>query len=156
VRPEIRDWLEQHGVPDTPDLALQPMISGLTLQARFQAANRLRLELKPWIEITQDSELTAPAHVEILPDLGTTSATLQPPSTVAPMRLNIQPDTIPGGRQVIDIADTDTEADIAFGEPLMLLASEDQAKAWGNALLSRTINGQGKRIVLRLLLEQAP
>ena len=156
IRPEIRDWLEQHGVPDSPDLALHPITTGLTFRASLQQTNQVRLELSPWIKLTQQPQVTAPAHVEILPDLGTTAVPLQPPSTIAPIRLNIQPDGNASTPRYIDIIGANTEIDIPVGEPLTLLASEKQARALGDALLSKTINGQGKLIVFRLLLKQAP
>jgi len=156
VRLEIRQWLEQHGVPDRPDLALHPITAGFTFRTSLQEGNRVKLELNPWIKPTQQAQISAQAHVEVLPDLGTTLSTLQPPSTTAPVRLNIQPDGKVNQPGLIDITEANTEIDMPIGEEITLLAGEKQARALGEALLSKTINGQGKRIIFRLLLKQQP
>ena len=156
VRLEIRQWLEHHGVPDTPDLALHPITAGFAFRTSLQHGNRVKLELNPWIKATQQAQISAQAHVEVLPDLGTTVTTLQPPSTTAPIRLNIQPVSEVSQPDFIDITEANIEIDMPIGEEITLLADEKQARALGEALLSKTINGQGKRIIFRLLLKQQP
>jgi hypothetical protein len=156
IRLEIREWLEQHGVPDSPDLGLHPITAGLALRIDLQNNRQVRLELTPWIKVTQQAQIGTQAHVEVLPDLGSTAATLQPPSTIAPIRLNIQPDGNAATPHYIDISEANTEIDIPVGETVTLLASGKEARALGDALLSKAINGQGKLLVFRLLLEQAP
>jgi len=154
IRQDIRNWLEQHGVPDSPDLMLHPIYIGLTVYGRLKNNNRIRLTLNPWLRIIQPPGITAPAQIEVLPDLGTTSSPKQPPSTVAPVRLNIQPRTNAGFHHDISLAGANTEIDISAGQPVTLLASEEEAKALGAALLSKTINGQRRLVVFRLLLER--
>jgi len=156
VRLDIRQWLEQHGVADTPDLALHPITTGLACRISSQHDKQFRLTLNPWLKTTQQAQVSASGSVEVLPDLGTTAATLQPPSTTAPIRLNIQPEVNAGSSRFIGINEANTEIDISMGDPVILLAYEKAALALGDAILSKTINSQGKRIVFRLLLEQRP
>ena len=153
IRLDIREWLEQYGVSDTPDLALHPITAGLAFRVSVQNDQHIRLELSPWLKLTQQAQITAPAQVEVLPDLGTTAATLQPPSTVAPIRLNIQPTDTTISQYYISLDNTKAEIDLSLGEPLILLAEKDGAHALGNALLSETIGFSGKVMALQLLLE---
>jgi len=153
IRHNIRNWLKQHGVPDTPDLMLHPIDIGFTIQGKWIKRNMFRLTLSPWLRLTHPAGITAPAQIEVLPELGTTSSPKQPPSTAAPLRLNIQPLARSGFQHYIGIAGAHTEIDISAGQPVMLFASRDEARALGKALLSKAINGQGKFIVIRLLLK---
>jgi len=153
IRHKIHKWLKQHGVSDTPDLMLHHIDIGFTIQGKWIKRNILRLTLSPWLRFTHPAGITAPARIEILPALGTTSSTKQPPSTAAPLRLNIQPLVRSGFQHYIDIAGAQTEIDISAGQPATLFASRDEARTLGEALLSNTINGQRKFIFIRLLLK---
>ena len=154
VRAQIRKWLEQHGVADTPDLALHPIITGMACQISRQYDKQLRLMLKPWLRITKQAQVSASGNVEVLPDLGTTAATLKPPSTVAPIRLNIQPEYDGVSSHYIGINEANTEIDILIGKPVILLAHEKAAHALGDAILSKSVGSNGKFIALQLLLEK--
>ena len=153
IRSEIRHWLEQYGVPDAPDLALHPITVGFTIRLELQGNKQTMLKLNPWLRLARDHQPTASGYMEILPELGTTGSPKQPPSTVAPMRLNIQPTKSLNTVRYIGINRADTEVNIRIGEKIELLACEHEAKALGDAILSKTTNGLEKFIVLRLLLE---
>lgn len=153
IRSEIRHWLEQYGVPDAPDLALHPITIGFTIRLKLQNNKQATLKLNPWLRLARDQQIAASGDIEILPELGTSDSPKQPPSTVAPMRLNIQPAKSLNSIRYIRINRADTEVNIRIGEKIELLAYEHEAKTLGDAILSRTMNGLKKFIVLRLEFE---
>ena len=153
IRPEIRYWLNKHGIADAPDLALHSIMAGFEVRVVSQKDKQAKLALSPWLRLSETSRITAHADIEVLTDLGTTNTPQYPPSTVAPMRLNIRPTTTAAKTHHIGIRRADTEVHIHIGEKKILLAYRHEALEWGNAILSGVVNGQEKMVILRLLLE---
>ena len=152
IRTEIRHWLA-HYIPDTPDLALCPLTAGFELRFRWHGSKRIHLRLKPWLRYQSPSQIMAPATIEILPELGMTDAPGQPPSSVAPMRLNIHPTGTTSTVHFVEINKASTEVYLDVGQEIELLAYEREARSLGNAILSRIPNSQKKFMILRLSFE---
>jgi len=153
VRPTVRRFLHRYGVADTPDLALVPITAGFDVQARLIDKSSVRLDIHPWFE-RERQEMNIQANIEILPSLGSTAATKQPPATQAPVRLNMQPQRS-SHIERIAVTDANTELTVRLGETVTLAATRQAAKAFGNALLDHYATVANRSVLLRLTVTQA-
>jgi len=153
IRPTIRRFLYRYGVADAPDLALVPITAGFDIQARLIDKSSVRLNIHPWFE-RERQETNIQADIEILPSLGSTAATKQPPATQAPMRLNMQPQQS-SHIERIAVTDANTELTVRLGETVTLAATRQAAKAFGNALLDHYTTVANRSVLLRLTVTQA-
>ncbi len=153
IRPSVRRFLHRYGVADAPDLALVPITAGFDVQARLIGKDSVRLHIHPWFE-RERQETNIQADIEILPNLGSTAATKRPPAPQAPMRLNMQPQQ---SRHIerIAVTDADTELTVRLGETVILAATGQTAKAFGNALLDHYVIVAKRFILLRLTVTRA-
>lgn len=153
VRHGVRQLLHRYGIADTPDLALIPITAGFDVQARLVNKHSVHLKIHPWFE-RERQKTDIQAKMEILPSLGTTNQTLQPPDTHAPLRLNIQPQQL-AHVEHIAITGANTELTVKPGETVALAAARQTAGAFGNAILSYHATTAKRSVILYLTVTRA-
>jgi hypothetical protein len=153
AQPEVRQTLTRYGIEDTPDLAFVPITAGFDVQVTLIDDQHARLQIRPWFR-RMEQKTDIQAKMEVLPDLGSTSAPQQPPSTSAPMRDNITP-AVPKKEHYVWLADAETELVVRLGHPVELAAVSGAAHAFSQTLLSSGFNTSEQTVRFRVQVNKA-
>ncbi len=144
-----RLWLAGYGLIQTNSVELIPLTSGFRITIKPAGANQVRVRIAPWMQRTIAK---VQGQHEILLGLGATNNPATPPSNIANMRLNAQPNL--QEQPIIEMAGAATELVIPVDESVTIAASSREARQLGNALLSRFSSVGKRQFVMHLRISK--
>jgi len=148
-RAGVRRYLARYGIiQESDDVEYTEITAGFDVTAILLAENTVHLKIRPWFARDADSPDFQGA-MEMLPALGSTASTTRPPSTSAPIRLNMQPEAN-DKKQVIYVHEAQTELNISIGESVTLAAVQKAAHEFSSAITAASGLHRERNFLIRL------
>lgn len=144
-----RLWLSGYGVVSANSVELIPVTSGFHITASPAGTGKVRVRIVPWM---QRMQANIQGQQEMLIDLGTSNTPTIPAGNSANMRFNAQPRI--SSQPVIELIGAATELVIPIDQSITIAAANQEAKKFGNALLSRSSNIGKRQFVIHLRISK--
>lgn len=153
-RADVRRYLARYAIiQEADEVEYTEITAGFDVTAILLAGNTVHLKIQPWFARDADSPDFQGA-MEMLPALGSTASTTRPPSTSAPIRLNMQPEAN-DKKQVIYVHEAQTELNISIGESVTLAAVQKAAHEFSSAITAASGLHRERNFLIRLQIIRA-